>query len=183
MTKNLTLSEQADAHAEDAAIAEVIEQAYKEGKAESSRSVVKEWVAELPLKQQAVLLSAVRGCDGKPKEDPSKPLTRAFRSLLFHPADTHPAIGSFMNSGEPLTRSMDNFFTYELDSYPMHWLLHFAHACEIVGYKHPESEVRMNWIIVYRQICRSFHMNVETEKELDLRLGDTAQHNQTLDKH
>lgn len=38
-------------------------------------SVVKLWVSELSFKQQTVLLSALRGCDGRSKKDISKAIT------------------------------------------------------------------------------------------------------------
>ncbi len=66
-------------------------------------------------------------------------------------------------------------FLANLDPYPLHWLLHFAHACEIVGYKHPQPLVRFYWSSLYDLICCSFHMEPEKEEDLDLRLQDEQQ--------
>ncbi len=52
-------------------------------------SVVKYWITELSWKQQTVILSALRGCDGKSKEDISKPVTRFFRHLIPRPRFVH----------------------------------------------------------------------------------------------
>lgn len=137
------------------------------------KSVVQEWVSGLTLKQQTVLLSALRGCDGKPKEDVSKPLTRAFRGTILHSADpgnrTNPT--SFMGTDKYLVENRLHFLN-NLDPYPVHWLMHFAHACEIVGYKHPDKETRIEWQSLYEQICLALHVAPELEEELDRRLQD-----------
>jgi len=133
-------------------------------------SVVQEWLALCTLKQQTVLLSALRGCDGKYKEDYSKPFTRKLRSVLLKNAGGIQLTGKFMADFvgvEELTKFISN-----LDHYPMHWLLHFTHAVEIAGYKHPDPAIRDFWYTLYLEICNVLHMNPETEKQLDERLVD-----------
>lgn len=49
-----------------------------------SKCVVLPWVATLSFKEQTVLLSALRGCDGIDKEDISKQFTRKFRAAILH---------------------------------------------------------------------------------------------------
>ena len=63
-------------------------------------------------------------------------------------------------------------FVSNLDHYPMHWLLHFLHAIEIVYYKCPLNEYKMFWMDLYLEICKAMHLNPETEKQLDERLKD-----------
>jgi hypothetical protein len=116
------------------------------------------------------MLSALRGCDGKPKEDVSKKFTRKLRKTILYSADTSGA-SSFM-SGEPTQDDLDAF-TSNLDHYPMHWLMHFAHACEIVGYRHPVNTHAEYWQSVYFSIVEALHLNAETEEEMDERLKTT----------
>lgn len=137
------------------------------------KSVVRPWLSETcTFKQQTVLLSALRGGDGIPKEDRSKKFTRKLRNTLLYAADqaspTTP--GTFMYNvvtGEEIVE-----FCNLLDHYPMHWLMHFIHAVEIVGYKHPKKEERAWWIWFYYQLCEGLHMHSESEAEVDQRLKD-----------
>lgn len=143
-------------------------------------TVIKPWVAELPWKQQGVLLCACRGVDGFPKEHVSKPLTRAYRQTLMLCADMDlAATGSAFMSTKPLDPELiHKFMKFQLDSYPMHWLLHFTHAVEIIGYKHPDKDVRFFWINLYHRIVRAMHMHPETEEEMDNRLVDRRRENE-----
>jgi hypothetical protein len=55
----------------------------------------------------------------------------------------------------------------------MHFVAHTMHAAEIVGYKHPDPDVRAWWIRLYRDMVLALHLNPETESQLDVRLGFT----------
>lgn len=137
----------------------------------SNQSVVQEWLAEVcTLKQQTVLLSALRGCDGRPKEDPSKPVTRAFRATILYSAHKNPGDQTFMQSNPH--GAVRAWLNDGVDSYPMHWLIHFMHAIEIVGYKHPNERVATFWLGVYCQLCDVLHLRPETKSTLDRRLAD-----------
>jgi hypothetical protein len=137
-------------------------------------TVVEQWVSELSYKMQTVLLAGFRGCDGKNKEDVSKPLSRYLRSIILKNAD----ITTKFMVDDIMHNEIDAFIE-DIDSYPMHWLLHFTHACEIVGYKHPEIEVRKKFNNIYNKICWQFHMNPETEPQLDFRLYSPGWASQT----
>jgi hypothetical protein len=56
---------------------------------------------------------------------------------------------------------------------PHHYQLHFMHAVEIVGYKHPDPIIRMFWNRLYLRLVHDLHLWPETEDQLDSRLGDT----------
>lgn len=58
------------------------------------------------------------------------------------------------------------------DGYPHHFLLHLIHCAEVVGYKHPDSNIRENWLSFYLLMSAQFHMTPETEDEMDYRLND-----------
>ncbi len=134
-------------------------------------SVVRKWVSELTWKQQGVLFCAMRGVDGFPKEHVSKPLTRMYRRTVLKCADLHGNTG-FME-GELLNQDVaDTFLKDQLDSYPMHWLLHFMHAVQIIGYKHPDPRTRAFWYSLYCCMVYDMHLNTELEKHMDNRLKD-----------
>lgn len=60
----------------------------------------------------------------------------------------------------------------DIDSYPLHFILHLFHAIEIVGYKHPDEETRTFWHQVYLDFGKIIHFNPEIEDVLDKRLSD-----------
>lgn len=141
---------------------------------ETPNSVVKEWISTIPYKMQAVLLLSLRGCDGTLKEDPSKMITRALRSVLFHPAvKNFNDGGMFMSVNIAVLQNSLEKFADNLDHYPNHFVTHLLHAMEIVGYKHPDIKVAEFWLNAYRNCCRGMHLNHEHEYQLNSRLtGD-----------
>lgn len=136
-------------------------------------SVVQPWLQALPLKMQSVTLLGLRGCDGKHKEDPSKPLLRLMRQTVLVPANPNymdDPDDNFMKS--TVTEETAVRFLNDLDPYPMHWLMHFLHAAEIIGYKHPDEGPReFFWWLYQNAVVAGLHLNPESEMQLDKRLG------------
>lgn len=155
------------------------------------KSVLQEWVQDLTMMQQTVLLTAIRGPDGLPKYGGVKMLLRWYRrcvllsaidgKVLENPIDSNG--GSF--TGPSLTGEDDldpwqermlvhvNAYLRELDAIPHHYQLHFMHAVEILGYKHPVQEIGLWWEHLYVRLVNDMHLHPESEEELDSRLGDT----------
>ncbi len=140
-------------------------------------SVIKCWVTDLcSWKQQTVLLAALRGCDGRPKNDPSNSFKKRLRSAVLNNADMKTGFMSAnaaFNLRDENRAEINNFFTGCLDSYPMHFFLHFLHAAEIVAYKHPDKFIAEYWMYFYSKAVEAMHLNPETEKQLDKRLSDS----------
>lgn len=138
-----------------------------------TNNIIQDWASDLGLRHQGVLVSAIRGCDSAHREDPSKYLVRVYRGILLRPhcKDLSKA-ASFMI---PYSRVGWNYssseFYQSIDHYPNHWLLHWTHACEIVGYYHPETETRLAFDSMYLRLVKKFHMRPETREELDNRLN------------
>ena len=133
-------------------------------------SILQDWVCDLPIRHQGVLLAAVRGCDGAEKESAGKPLTRAVRGCFMVPADGREVgmAGAFMApsfSHEELRR-----FTGGWDHLPIHYVQHLMHACEVLGYKHPDGSVREMFMRAYLRMVDSLHLEPETEARMDARL-------------
>lgn len=139
-------------------------------------SIIQDWAAGLGLRHQGVLVSAVRGCDGLPREDPSKWLVRFYRSCLLHAHVGDPAkAASYMvwpDSVDEACKRRGLFLAHGFDHYPMHWLTHFMFAAEITGYYYQEPDwIRLFWYDTYHQIVRRLHLNPESKDELDCRLN------------
>lgn len=130
--------------------------------------VVRPWVFDLSFKQQTVLLTALRGVDGKEKQDMSKNLCKAMRMSILQNAA--PGKGTFMVLSVP--EGFVDTFVENIDHYPVHWVLHFMHAAEIIGYKCPHESVRQWWHGFYRKMVDAMHLRPEEESQLDTRLSD-----------
>lgn len=158
-------------------------------------NVVQEWVCGLSMMQQTVLLSAIRGCDGISKFHKCKPIAKWYRRCILQSAFDRrvltdplaPGGGSFTG---PIASSVgiaedriydfrcsmlqqiaDNFLDSR-DELPLHYVTHFMHACEVLGYKHPDEAIREYWLEVYERLAKAFHLWPETEEQMDKRLGD-----------
>lgn len=152
--------------------------------------VTQEWTHSLPCMQQTVLLTAVRGPDGVAKYHPCKYLIRWFRRCVLLGALDHnvftdphdPRGGSFTGPSyegdrlveweEPMNKVVERYLQ-SLDELPHHFQLHFMHAAEIIGYKHPDRRIRSWWNWLYRELVKDMHLCVESEHDLDYRLGDS----------
>lgn len=147
--------------------------------------------------QQTVLLTAIRGPDGLPKYGCVKMLLRWYRrcvllsamdgKVLENPYDnnggsfTGPSIdlSDVAASGaedpddwEAAMNKIVDAYLRELDAIPHHFQMHFMHAVEILGYKHPVIKTRDWWYQVYQRLVSDMHLHAESADEMDSRLGD-----------
>jgi hypothetical protein len=136
--------------------------------------VLRSWVRDLPLRLQGVLVTSIRGCDGAPKEDSSKNLSRMIRRAILNPADPRESLntgGFFGFDPDRLESSLSDFY-HSLDQYPLHYVMHLTHACEVIGYLHPDKDIANFFSLAYRLFCHTFHLNPETESEMINRLTE-----------
>jgi hypothetical protein len=155
-------------------------------------SVFPDWMAGLTMQQQSVLILAARGPDGIAKLHPCKDVVRAYRGTVLKAA----RYGRLLKWGE----IADSFMSMDLiadrhswmrivkaffgvvDSLPHHYYLHLAHGAEILGYKHPDIDVRGAWNWFYLKCCEDMHLTPETEDEMDARLSDWDQNEWEIDE-
>jgi len=165
-------------------------------------NVIQEWVQTLPMMQQTVLLTAVRGPDGVEKYNPVKYLLRWYRRCLLlsaidgkvldNPFDenggsfTGPSwdvsrmavrgvVGGILPNWEAHMATVVGAYLQGLDAIPHHFHMHLMHAVEIMGYKHPDLRIAAWWRTVYYRFVNDMHLQPETEEQLDRRLGDTRE--------
>lgn len=160
-------------------------------------SVLQEWVHDIPMMQQSVLMAAVRGPDGLPKDHVAKAVQRWLRrsflisafdgEAILDPLD--PRGGSFTGpiparyvpdyrpNGQPQVgatlRAVERAWLAAVDEMPHHYVMHTMHAAEVIGAQHPDERVARWWRGFYHDIAHSFHLWPETDGELASRLGDT----------
>lgn len=149
---------------------------------ERNSSVVNEWVNKLPYMMQAMMLTALRGPDGMPKDTIVKNILMYLRGTLLKPADDGLDNNSDTFMWMDHTKGyMDNdsvdFNTYakwlweDHDAYPHHFLMHLIHCAEIIGYKHPNGQIRAYWFKFYTDACDVMHMHPESHDQLNRRLN------------
>lgn len=161
-------------------------------------AVSQHWTHALSLMQQTVLLTAVRGPDGLPKYGGVKMVLRWYRRCVLLSALDRKVLdnphenngGSFTGPSYHDTDLFEGFpkehweihmnevvgdYIRELDAIPHHFQLHFLHAAEIVGYKHPDPRIQAWWQAVYFRLVDDMHLSPESEAALDRRLGDSRE--------
>jgi hypothetical protein len=144
-----------------------------------SMCVLQEWVHDLTMMQQSVLISCVRAPDGLPKGHVAKYLWRWYRRcVLFSAFDkrvlTHAdedGGGSFTGPVEDID-GVEHDYLKGVDEVPHHAHLHLMHAAEIIGFKHPNLSVRSWWHEFYCKAVIDMHLHPETVEEMDFRLCD-----------
>lgn len=139
-----------------------------------TRSILYDWVQELGLRHQGVLLAAMRGCDGVGKQDVTKPIMRAIRAVTLVPYDARELREpkGYMYFEPDNFREAVNTFKKSMDEYPLHFILHMIHALEIIGYKHPLAGVRAAFQYGYETLVYKMHLRPEMESHMDTRLTE-----------
>lgn len=143
-------------------------------------SVFQEWVHDLPFMQQSVLMSAMRNADMVEKGHPSKDLIRWYRRCTVLSAfdrkaldDPHaPGGGSYTGPIQVKLDQAHDAFLRARDGMSLHYYAHAMHAFQILGYKHPNENVRIGWRDVYLRMVNALHLHPESKEEMNLRLGD-----------
>lgn len=131
-------------------------------------SVLQDWVMDLPLKMQSVLMTATRGPDNE-RFASIKVGNRWCRQHLFHDAD--PSNPFIVKPGDPQLPEILDRLARELEYTTVHYFGHFIHAFEIIGYKHPEPTVRALAMLVYSEMCAEvLHLPVESLDGMNARL-------------
>ena len=139
-------------------------------KGRTHSSILRDWVMELPLRYQGV--AAVRGCDGQPKENPAKPIVRALRYAMMNPADPREVGMPSAFMSPRITDDEVTAFIKNWDQYPIHFVQHLMHACQVVGVKHPEIHARNVFMDIYLAMVHKLHLEPESDETMHDRLTE-----------
>lgn len=150
------------------------------------KSVLQDWVMELPLREQGTLLTCVRGCDDEPKSwvetgvaySPGRRLTAFIRWCFLNPADPREVDsqeGAFMMSKPPYP-----FKASEFGHLPQHWYSHAMHSLEIIAYRHPNTMIGAQAYRLYESMVKNMHLNIESKDEMVTRLSEDRVKNKTV---
>jgi hypothetical protein len=142
------------------------------------KSVLQDWVMELPLRYQGTLLTSVRGCDDEPKSwvkngvafSQGRRITAYIRFCFMNPADPREVgveEGAFFMPDPP-----NPFKPSQFGHLPQHWYAHVMHALEIIAYCHPDRKINEQAFALYSEMVHSFHLNVESQAQMHNRLTE-----------
>lgn len=129
-------------------------------------SILQPWVEELPIREQGVMLSAVRGCDttAKPNAPGEGPIERHLVAFLrwtfLIPADDREVEypGAFMRDSFPMR---NQWKPSEMGHLPVHFYAHLMHAFQVVGNRHPELRIRQVGTDIYTRMVECLHLRTE----------------------
>lgn len=132
--------------------------------------------------RRSILMSAF---DGLVLDSPADAKGHEKGGSFTGPSFTYPAdwegahFPTSLPNGEPWWwREMQDIASQYIratDELPHHFQVHLSNASEILGYKHPNEQIRAFWNSFYRRLCDDRHMNPETEEQLDFRLSDNKE--------
>lgn len=140
-------------------------------------SVLQDWVMELPLREQGVLLTGVRGCDLAPKEwgpngrvidTQARRLTAFIRYCFMNPADPREVDipGAFFQSQPPYPFKPGAF-----GHYPQHWYSHAMHCLQVIGVRHPDLSIAGTATRLYVDMVVNLHLEPEQPRHMIRRLS------------
>lgn len=150
-------------------------------------AVMQEWTTKLPLREQGVLVLALRGPDGARKEHGAKNVVRALRGCVMVTGATGQSLmpgqnlpdDTFMQMyriGHPNSEAWDEAvkeFFRAWDEYNVHFLFHLMHAAEVLGYRYPNGEtIQVRWLNLYYRSCKKVHIIPESLDQMIDRLKD-----------
>ena len=138
-------------------------------------SIIRSWVSDLGNRHQVALLTAMRGCDYIQRDNTARPIVRALRFAVMDMGEETPLAMANNFLFPALAWSDIAAFLKDWDRYPVHFLHHLMHACEVTGYKHPDADRASAFMSVYRGLILNLHVTAETETEMDTRLNDPRQ--------
>lgn len=130
------------------------------------KTVVQDWLAELPWKQQSILFSGLRGPDA-PNVPHVKAVNRWMRTVTQYNAD--PSKDYMKQSAQPDLLDVCN----ELEFLPVHYVHHFADALAVIAYGHPVMAVASYAARLHYRIAEElFHFKPEPRRIFELRHRD-----------
>lgn len=134
--------------------------------------ITHDWMDDISLACQGVLMLAQRGPDGSKKETLGKQMTRAIRAACLRGAHFKGHDDFMGNHSGMVDLEMAEYFINDHDEYPHHWLMHLIHAGHIIAVYHDDHEVRRFWRWFYMEMVKVFHMSAEADEDMIYRLRD-----------
>lgn len=134
---------------------------------EANRSVLQDWVVELSLKKQTVLIGAIRSPDTVHTLE-LKRITVWLRKCILKNADPLTGFQHAALDGLPLFEQADR----EFERLPLHAAHHILLAMQVIGMDHSDNahcSTAWSW---YCEAVAAQHLNQETPSQYEARMRD-----------
>lgn len=131
--------------------------------------VIHDWVLQLSGKMQSALFCSLRGSDIA-TEDEVRRITHWLRWVVVKNVkeDSH-----YMKDREFMSlKTRFEMYPSEWGNLPIHFRHHTREALEIVGYMHPDKDIRNRALAAYEDICKKSKGKPETRSTLVDRMKD-----------
>ena len=138
-----------------------------------TNSIISNWISTLSFKQQAYLLMLIRNCDIVDYDDPSRVLVNEYRKVIFKSIVPVNDIDELSTENEDRDfRKLISKICMNCNKYPLNFYKSLLTCSQIIGHKHPDFKTKKRWFDVYVRLCQRINLHIETEEDLDIRLGD-----------
>lgn len=138
-----------------------------------NNSILNNWISTLPAKQQAYLLMSLRNCDVVDYNDPSRVLINEFRKVIFKTIIQVNDIDDLSKENEDRDfRKLVIKVYMNMNKYPLNFYKSLILSSQIIGYKHPDFKTKKRWFDTYVKLAQKTNLHIETQEDLDIRLGD-----------
>jgi len=136
-------------------------------------SIINNWISTLTYKQQAYLLMSLRNCDIVDYDDPSRILINELRKVIFKTIIQVNDIDDLSKENEDRDfRKLIIKVSINMNKYPLNFYKSLILSSQIIGYKHPDFKTKKRWFDVYVKLAQKINLHIESEDDLDIRLGD-----------
>lgn len=132
-----------------------------------NRSVLQDWIINLSFKKQTVLLGAIRSPDNLTTLK-IKSITTWIRRVVLKNADPMTGFMHGSLNSLPLFEHIDR----EFERLPLHAAHHLILAMEVIGFEHPNQEIRETAWKFYQDAVDAQHLNPETRDQYESRYKD-----------
>lgn len=131
--------------------------------------VMKDWVLDLPGKMQSALLCGLRGSDIS-TEDEVRRVTRWIRWVVMDnvmPSSHYMADRDFMR-----IKDMYEEHPSSWGNLPIHFRHHMIEALEVIGFNHPDKDIRERALEAYKDLCKKSKSTPESKDMFTKRMQD-----------
>lgn len=131
--------------------------------------VIQDWVFQLPGHMQSALECSLRGSDIMADRQ-VRQVTHWMRWVIMkniHPTSHYMEDRDFKRISE---MNKENPSMWE--TLPSHFVHHLGEAMEIIGYAHPDNEIKARALQAYHDMCKKAKCNPETKESLIGRMQD-----------
>lgn len=135
----------------------------------TEEAALQDWMKDLSIREQSCIFSALRGPDTE-ATDEIKGWVHFIRRAALKIVSNH-GYGAKIPLVRIRSLAKDS---HKIDLLKMHFFQHMFLALEVIGYLHPDKQIRKLAYYGYTDLCKYLKVNPESKKEMRKRLADDS---------